>query len=78
VEKNLGVLVDSWLNISQQHAQMAKKVYSFLACIRNSMVSRSKEVIVSLYWALVRLYLEFCVQFWALHHKRDTEVLERV
>ncbi|KAK4823752.1 hypothetical protein QYF61_006048 [Mycteria americana] len=49
-EKDLGVLVNSRLNMNQQCAQLA----------------------------LVRPHLEYCVQFWAPHYKRDIEVLERV
>jgi len=75
-EKNLGVLADEKLNISQQCA--LTKVNSILGYIKRNVAIRSSEVIPCLHSALMKAHLEYCVQFWSPQHKNDMELLEQV
>ncbi|KAK4809350.1 hypothetical protein QYF61_001598 [Mycteria americana] len=49
-----------------------------LGCIKGSVASRSREVILPLYFALMRSRLEHCAQLWGFQHKKDCDLLEQV
>ena len=46
----------------------------FLACIRNAMASRTREVAFPLYLALVRPHLRLLCSVWASQYKKNMEL----
>ncbi|KFM05023.1 hypothetical protein AS27_15671, partial [Aptenodytes forsteri] len=77
-EKDLELLVEEKLDMSQQCALAAQKAKRILGCIQRSVASRSREVILPLCSALVRPHLESCVLLWSPQHKKDMDLLEQV
>ena len=69
-EKHLGALAGTKLNMSQPRTLAAERANGNLGCIRLSIASRSRGMILPLCSALVKPYLECWVQFWPAQYKR--------
>ena len=78
VEKDLGVLVDEKLDVSQQCALATQKANCVLGCITKRVSSREREGIVPLCSALVKPHVKHRVQAWSPQHRKDVALLEQV
>lgn len=77
-QRDLGVHIHRSLKVATQVDRAVKKAFSVLAFINRGLEFKSHGVMLQLYRTLVRPHLEYCVQFWSPHYKKDVEALERV
>ena len=70
--------MDGKLDTSKKCAPSAQKVNHTLGCIKRSVASRLREIILLLYSALVERHLENCVLMWSSQYRRDMNLLECV
>jgi hypothetical protein len=77
-EKDLGIIVDKSGKSTEQCILAVKKANCVLGMIKRNIKFKSKKVIVKLYKSLVRPRLEYCVQAWSPHLRKDIDRIERV
>src|SRR5579864_8235140 len=77
-EKDLGVIVDKSGKPSEQCIVAVKKANGIFGMIKRNIKFKSKNVIVKLYKSLVRPRLEYCIQAWSPHLRKDIDMMERV
>ena len=75
MEKDLRVLIDG--AEYEQLVPRQPRSHQHPGLYQRQCGSRARAVTTLLCWALVRPDLKSCVQFWALHYKRDIEMLEQ-
>ena len=66
------------MDMSHQCVLATQKANWIPYCIKRSVGSKARKVILPLYSALVRPHLEYCTQLWSPQHKKDMELLEWV
>ncbi len=76
--KDLGGKISCSLKFSQQCKDIAGKANRMLGFIKRNFSFQNKDVILPRYISLVRLHLEYAVQFWAPHYAKNIAKLEVV
>ena len=72
----LGVIVSYDTGLRKQWIGGSNKANRVLGLILRSVKSRSPEVILKLYLAIVRPHLDYHVQFFSPHYRKDIKLLE--
>jgi hypothetical protein len=77
-EKDLGVIIQKDLKVSEQCVKAVKTANRVLGMIKRAFTYKTKEVVLPLYRSLVRPHLEYCVQAWRPHFQKDINLIEGV
>ena len=77
-EKDLGVTLNANMKVSEQCRIAASKGNQILGMIRRNITYKEKSLIVPLYKAIVRPHLDYCIQAWNPHLRKDVDMLEKI
>ena len=77
-EKDLGGSMNANMKVSEQCRIAASMGNQILGIIRRNITYKEKSLIVPLYKAIVRPHLEYCIQAWSPHLRKDIDMLEKI
>lgn len=77
-EKDLGVFINRDMKVATQCIKSANKANQILGLINRTITCKNKTIITTLYKALVRPHLDYCVQAWRPHYSKDIDKIEKV
>ena len=77
-ERDLGVIVQSDLKVDQQCCKAANEANRKLGMIKRGFRNKTRAVLLPLYKAMVRPHLDYCIQAWRPHLRKDIDRLEKV
>ena len=77
-ERDLGVIMQSDLKVDKQCSKAANEANKRLGMIHRNFKCKAKKVILPLYKSIVRPHLDYCVQAWRPHYRKDVDKLEKV
>ena len=66
------------MKVSEQCRIAASKGNQVLGMIRRNITYKEKSLIIPLYKAIVRPHLEYCIQAWNPHLRKDVDMLEKI
>ena len=77
-KKDLGVLIDNELKFSKHIRSKVSQANRLIGLIKISFESLDDDMFTNLYNTLIRPLLEYCVQTWSLHLRKDIDLPENV
>ena len=77
-ERDLGVIIQNNLKCDKQCAKSVSTANRILGMIKRTFCYLDKDVVLQLYKSLVRPHLEYSVQAWRPHLRKDIDLIERV
>ena len=77
-EKDLGIYVTNNMKVGHQCSEAANKANRALGLVNRTFKYHNTRSFINLYKSYVRPHLEFAIQAWSPHLKKDIQTLEKV